>query len=116
MRDLRLLSMLLVVSLAVMAGAHAAPSQPPTPPKAPKAAGEAVPRADVNEEIRNNLGNQHLKTLRQELQSAISYDLDKDYFGSDAPPAGPDTKPAQNLAPSNPRGPAKPAPATQPKE
>jgi PPIC-type PPIASE domain len=74
------------------------------------------PLADVNEEIRNNLRNQHLETLRQELQSAISYDLDKDYFGSDAPPAGPGTKPAQNLAPSNPRGPAKPAPATQPKE
>ena len=42
MRDLRLLSMLLVVSLAVMAGAQTAPSQPPTPPKAPKAAGEGI--------------------------------------------------------------------------
>ena len=75
-----------------------------------------LPLADVNEEIRNNLRNLHLETLRQELQSAISYDLNKDYFGSDAPPAGPGTKPAQNLAPSNPTGPAKPAPATQPKE
>jgi hypothetical protein len=75
-----------------------------------------LPLAEVDGEIRNTLRNLRLETVHQELESAISYDLNKEYFGSDAAPASPGTKPAQNLAPSNPAAPANLAPAPQPKE
>jgi hypothetical protein len=74
-----------------------------------------LPLSEVSEEIRNILRGQRLDALRQERQSAISYELNKEYFG-DAPPTGSGAKPVQGSAPPTPMRPAPAAHATPAKE
>lgn len=74
-----------------------------------------LPLSEVSEEIRNIVRGQRLDAFRQELESAISYDLNKDYFG-DAPRTGSGAKPVQGSAPPTSVRPAPAAPATPPKE
>ncbi len=72
--------------------------------------------ADVQDEIRNTLRGQRLQAMRQKLQTSVSSELNKDYFGPDLPPAPPGMPGAPRRMPMN-RPPAStPPPTAQPKE
>lgn len=69
--------------------------------------------ADAKEEIRGILSAQRLQTIRDNAQGAVSYELNQEYFGTDAPPTqgmkgGSRSMPMNNMR-SAPR-------ASQPKE
>jgi hypothetical protein len=72
--------------------------------------------ADVEDEIRNTLRSQRLQAMRQKLQTSVSSELNKDYFGPDLPPGSPGMPGAPRPMPMN-RAPAPtPPPTAQPKE
>jgi len=72
--------------------------------------------ADVQEEIRNTLRSQRLQAMRQKLQTSVSSELNKDYFGPDLPQGSPGMPGAPRPMPMNrPPAPTPPSPA-QPKE
>ena len=69
--------------------------------------------ADAKEEIRNILSAQRLPTMRDNVHGAVSYELNQEYLGPDAPPTqgmkgGPRSMPWNNMRPA--------PPASQPKE
>ncbi len=71
---------------------------------------------DVQDEIRNTLRGQRLQSMRQKLQTSVSSELNKDYFGPDLPPGSPGMPGAPRPMPMN-RPPAStPPPTAQPKE
>lgn len=70
--------------------------------------------ADTKEEIRDTLRTQRLQTLRDNAERAVTYELNKDYFGVDTPPSpgmpgGPHSMPGTNMQRA-------PGPASQPQE
>ncbi len=72
--------------------------------------------ADAQEEIRNALRGQRLQAMRQKLQSSISSELNKDYFGPDMPPGSPGMPGGPHAMPMNRRPAPTPPPTVQPKE
>lgn len=72
--------------------------------------------ADAQDEIRNSLRNQRLQAMRQKMQTAISSELNQEYFGPDKPfgPAGIPGGPRP--MPMNQRPVPTPPPTVQPKE
>jgi len=72
--------------------------------------------ADVQDDIRNTVRSQRLQAMRQKLQTSVSSELNKDYFGPDLPPGSPGMPGAPRPMPMN-RPPAPtPPPTAQPKE
>jgi len=72
--------------------------------------------ADTQDEIRSTLRNQRIQANRQKMQTSISSDLNKDYFGADIPPPPPGMKGSPRSMPMNNMRPAPTPPPTQPKE
>ena len=74
------------------------------------------PLAETKDEIRTNLRTQRLQAMRQRIQSSVSADLNKDYFGGDNSAALPGMKGGPRSMPMNRAHPAPAPPPTQPKE
>jgi hypothetical protein len=72
--------------------------------------------ADAQDEIRNTLRNQRLQAMRQKMQTAISSELNQEYFGPDKPPGPAGMPGGSRPMPMNQRPAPTPPPTAQPKE
>src|SRR4029077_8993132 len=71
---------------------------------------------DVQDEIRNTLRSQRLQAMRQKLQTSVSSELNKDYFGPDLAPGSSGTPGAPRPMPMSRPPASSPPPTAQPKE